>query len=172
MSEPELVAVGRVGPAHGLRGAVFVQPWTDDPVDRFAVGAQLDTNPSSAGPLIVAGRRDHSGRLVVQFDGVTDRESAVALRGVVLLAPVHTRPPLAGPDDFYDTDLVGLQASTVDGRALGPVTDVQHGPAGDYLAVRVGGRERLIPFVATIVPDVDLSAGTVRIDPPEGLLDL
>jgi 16S rRNA processing protein RimM len=108
----------------------------------------------------------------VQFDGVTDRESAVALRGVVLLAPVHIRPPLAGPDDFYDTDLVGLQASTVDGRALGPVTDVHHGPAGDYLAVRVGGRERLIPFVAAIVPEVDLAAGTVRIDPPEGLLDL
>ena len=60
----------------------------------------------------------------MQFDGVTDREGAAALRGVVLLAPAHARPPLADPDDFYDTDLVGLQASTVDGEALGPVTDV------------------------------------------------
>lgn len=172
MSEPELVAVGRIGPPHGLRGAVFVQPWTDDPADRFAVGARLDTNPRSAGPLVVAGRRDHSGRLVVQFDGVTDRPGATALRGVVLLVPAHTRPPLTDPDDFYDTDLLGLQASTADGRTLGPVTDVLHGPGGDYLAVQVAGRERLIPFVAAIVPEVDLSAGTVRVDPPEGLLDL
>ena len=172
MSEPELVAVGRIGPAHGVRGAVFVQPWTDDPDDRFAVGTRLDTYPGSAGPLIVAARRDHSGRLVVQFEGVADRESAAALRGVVLLVPAHARRPLADPDDFYDTDLVGLQASTVDGEALGPVTDVVHGPGGDYLAVRVDGRDRLIPFVAAIVPEVDLAAGTVRIDPPEGLLDL
>mgnify|MGYP003693858321 CR=1 FL=1 len=130
MSEPELVAVGRVGPAHGLRGAVFVQPWTDDPADRFAVGAQLDTNPSSAGPLIVAGRRDHSGRLVVQFDGVTDRESAVAYtRRRAARAGSHSgrRSPI--PDDFYDIfDLAGLQASTVDGE-LGPVTNVQQWPA-------------------------------------------
>lgn len=172
MSGPELVAVGRIGPAHGVRGAVFVQPLTDDPADRFAAGARLDTNPSSVGPLVVATRRDHSGRLVVQFEGVTDREGAAALRGVVLLVPAHTRPPLADPDDFYDTDLVGLQASTVGGEALGPVIDVLHGPAGDYLAVHVDGRERLIPFVAAIVPEVDLAAGTVRIDPPEGLLDL
>jgi 16S rRNA processing protein RimM len=172
MNEPELVAVGRIGPAHGVRGAVFVQPWTDDPVDRFAPGARLDTNPSSAGPLVVAARRDHSGRLVVQFEGVTDRAGAEALHGVVLLVPAYTRPPLADPDDFYDTDLVGLQASTVDGEALGPVTNVLHGPAGDYLEVRVEGRERLIPFVAAIVPEVDIAAGTVRIDPPEGLLDL
>lgn len=172
MSEPELVAVGRIGPAHGVRGEVFVQPWTDDPADRFAVGARLDTNPSSAGPLVVAAQRDHSGRLVVEFEGVTDRDGAAGLHGVVLLVPAHTRPQLADSDDFYDTDLVGLQASTVDGEALGPVTNVLHGPAGDYLEVRVEGRERLIPFVAAIVPEVDLVAGTVRIDPPEGLLDL
>jgi 16S rRNA processing protein RimM len=108
----------------------------------------------------------------VQFEGVTDRESAAALRGVVLLVPARARPSLADPDDYYDTDLVGLQAWTVDGDALGPVTDVLHGPAGDYLAVHVEGRERLIPFVAAIVPEVDVTAGTVRIDPPEGLLDL
>src|ERR1700750_2465339 len=139
MSQPELVAVGRVGPAHGVRGAVFVQPWTDDPADRFAVGARLETNPNSAGPLTVAARRDHSGRVVVQFDGVTDREGAAALHGVVLLVPARARPPLADPDDFYDTDLVGLQASTVDGDALGPVTNVLHWPAGGYLEVRVDG---------------------------------
>ena len=52
------------------------------------------------------------------------------------------------------------------------MTNVLHGPAGDYLQVRVDGRERLIPFVAAIVPEVDLAARTVRIDPPEGLLDL
>jgi 16S rRNA processing protein RimM len=172
MADTDLVAVGRIGPAHGVRGAVVVRPWTDDPADRFAVGARLETEPSSAGPLVVAARHDGGRRLVVYFDGVTDRDGATALHGVVLLVPADARPPLTDPDDFYDTDLVGLEASTVDGRQLGPVTDVVHGPASDYLAIRVGGHERLIPFVAAIVPEVDLAAGTVHVDPPEGLLDL
>lgn len=171
-SDPDLVAVGRIGPAHGVRGAVFVLPWTDDPDDRFAAGAQLRTDPATAGPLTVASARDHSGRLVVQFEGVEDRVGAGALRGVVLLVPAHARPRLDDPDDFYDTELVGLRAETTDGAALGPVTDVVHAAAADYLVVRIGERDVLVPFVAAIVPHVDVAAGTVRIEPPDGLLDL
>jgi 16S rRNA processing protein RimM len=171
-SDPDLVAVGRIGPAHGVQGAVFVLPWTDDPDDRFAAGARLRTEPAAAGPLTVVSARDHSGRLVVRFDGVDDRERAAALRGVVLLVPAHARPPLDDPDDFYDTDLVGLRAETTDGTSLGLVTDIVHSTAADYLVVRIVERDVLVPFVAAIVPDVDVAAGVVRIDPPDGLLDL
>ncbi|HEY7047081.1 MAG TPA: ribosome maturation factor RimM [Jatrophihabitantaceae bacterium] len=169
MADDELLVVGRVGPPHGVRGAVIVQPFTDDPDERFADGSVLAT---TADPLTVQAARWHGNRLVVQFDGVADRSAAERLRGVELLLAASDRPPLDDPDDFYDTDLVGLTASTVDGRPLGPVRDVVHAPASDYLVVEVDGRDRLVPFVAAVVPTVDVAGGRVVIDPPEGLLEL
>jgi 16S rRNA processing protein RimM len=168
----ELVVVGRIGPARGVRGDVFVEPWTDVPEERFAPGEVLWTEPASAGPLTVESANAASGKLVVHFAGVHDRSAAEALRGTQLVIPAAQRPPLADPDEFYDSDLVGLAASTVDGTDLGEVADVVHAGGASYLVVRVGGRERLVPFVAAIVPTVDLAAGRVVIDPPEGLLDL
>jgi len=169
MADDELLVVGRVGPPHGVRGAVIVQPFTDDPDERFAAGVVLAT---SADPLTVETARWHGNRLVVQFHGATDRAAAARLRGVELFVAASDRPPLGDPDDFYDTDLVGLAASTVDGRPLGPVRDVVHAPASDYLVVEVEGRDRLVPFVAAVVPTVDVAGGRVVIDPPEGLFEL
>jgi 16S rRNA processing protein RimM len=166
------LVVGRIGPARGVRGDVFVEPWTDDPEDRFAVGAVLRTDPSAAGPLTVAARNDASGKLVLRFDGVEDRAAAAALRGVRLVIAAADRPPLEDPDEYYTTDLVGLAAATVDGRELGPVRDVLDVAGADYLVLDVDGRERLVPFVAAIVPTVDLDARRVVIDPPEGLFEL
>lgn len=165
----ELVVVGRVGPPHGLHGAVVVQPFTDAPDERFADGAALHTG---GGSLTVAESHWHGNRLLVRFDGVSDRAGAERLRGTELQVPAASRPALDDPDDFYDTDLIGLAASTVDGRPLGPVREVIHSPAADYLVVRVDGRECLVPFVAAVVPTVDVAGGRVVIDPPEGLFEL
>lgn len=170
--EPTEVTVGRIGPARGVHGEVFVRPLTDDPERRFAPGAVLRTEPGSAGPLTVAGQTSAGSRLVLRFAGVDDRAGAEALRGVLLLVRAADRPPLADPDEFYDTDLVGLAARTVAGDLLGPVREVVHAGGADYLVVEVGGRDRLVPFVAAIVPAVDLRAGTVEIDPPDGLFEL
>jgi 16S rRNA processing protein RimM len=168
----ELIVIGRVGPAHGVRGAVFVAPWTDDLDERFAAGTVLRTDPVDVGPLTVASSRLHSGRLVVQFAGVTDRAGAQALHGTQLMIRAGDRRALDDPNEFYDTELIGLRASTPAGRELGSVRDVVHAPANDYLVLDVDGQERLVPFVAAIVPTVNLAAGTVLIDPPEGLFDL
>jgi 16S rRNA processing protein RimM len=165
----ELVAVGRVGKARGVRGDVFVEPWTDAPEDRFSPGTTLQ---ASTGPLTVASSSTASGKLVVHFEGVEDRTAAEAIRGQELLVAAGERPPLDDPDDFYDTDLIGLAAQTVDGAALGPVVDVVHAGTADYLVLDVDGQERLVPFVAAIVPTVDLAGGTVSIDPPDGLFEL
>ena len=172
MPDGDLVAVGRIGSAHGLRGEVVVAPFTDQPEERFAPGAVLVAEPAEAGPLTVESSRWQGKRLVVRFAGVVDRTGAEALRGTDLLIAAADRPDLDDPDDFYDTDLIGLSAATVDGRALGPVRDVVHAPAADYLVIEVDGQERLVPFLAAMVPSVDLAGGTVVIDPPEGLLDL
>ncbi len=171
-ADGDLVAVGRIGPAHGLRGEVIVVPFTDQPDERFAPGAVLVAEPGDTGPLTVESSRWQGKRMVVRFAGVVDRSGAEALRGTDLLIPAADRPDLDDPDDFYDTDLIGLAAATVDGRALGPVRDVVHGPAADYLVVEVDGQERLVPFLAAMVPSVDVAGGKVVIDPPEGLLEL
>ena len=168
----EFVAIGRVGPARGVRGDVFVEPWTDVPEERFAVGAVLRTEPAAAGPLTVETSSLAGGKLVVRFAGVDDRAGAEALRGVQLLFPAGERPALDDPDEFYDTDLVGLQARGTDGAPIGPITDVVHAAGASYLAVAVDGRDHLVPFVAAIVPTVDVPGGFVVVDPPDGLFDL
>jgi len=167
--EDELIVVGRVGPANGVRGAVIVHPFTDVPDERFAEGSVLVTG---AEPLTVESMRWHGKRLVVQFVGVADRAQAQHLRGLDLQVAASSRRPLEDPDDFYDTDLIGLTAATVEGAALGPVRDVVHAPASDYLVVEVDGQERLVPFLAAFVPTVDVAGGRVVIDAPEGLFDL
>ncbi|HKC27400.1 MAG TPA: ribosome maturation factor RimM [Jatrophihabitans sp.] len=168
----DLVVVGRVGPPRGVRGDVFVEPRTDAPHERFISGAVLRTDPPERGPLTVESASDAGGKLVVHFVGVDGREAAQALRGVQLAVAATDRPPLDDPDEFYDTDLLGLTAFGVDGSELGPVTDVLHVGANSYLVLRIAGRDQLVPFVAAIVPTVDPGAGRVVVDPPEGLLEL
>jgi 16S rRNA processing protein RimM len=170
--DAEFVAVGRIGPARGVRGDVFVEPWTDDPAERFAAGSVLCTEPAVAGPLTVESANLGGSKLVVQFAGVVDRAAAEALRGVRLVVPAGDRPPLDDPDEFYASDLVGLIARTVSGVELGPVRDVLDLAGADYLVLDVGGHEKLVPFVAAIVPTVDVAGGVVVLDPPEGLFDL
>ncbi len=165
----EVVAVGRIGKAHGVRGDVFVEPWTDAPEERFADGAVLQGESQS---FTVESSRLHSGKLVVHFKGFDDRGAVEAVRGQMLSISAADRPAIEDPDEFYDTDLVGLLVRTVDGVELGPVTDVLHAPAGSLLSIDVAGTELLVPFRLEFVPTVDLAAGTVVIDPPDGLLDL
>ena len=167
-----LVTVGRVGRAHGLHGEVVVEVRTDDPEARFAAGIALTTEPAAAGPLTVAGSRWHSGRLLVRFAGVADRTGAEALRGVHLQTELAEDERPADPEEFYDHQLVGLTAATIEGRDLGRVAEVVHLPGQDLLALRLPeGREVLVPFVAALVPVVDLDGGRVVVDPPGGLLD-
>ncbi len=167
------LVVGRVGRAHGVRGDVAVDVRTDDPERRFAAGSVLDTEPAARGPLTVADARVHSGRLLVTFAGVTDRGGAQALRGLLLVADSETSPAPEDPDDYWDHQLLGLAAVTVVGEPLGIVEEVLHPPGGDLLVVRrEDAAELLVPFVAAIVPEVDLAGGRLLVDPPPGLLDL
>lgn len=168
----ELLVVGRLGRPHGLRGELTVEVRTDDPEDRFAPGRRLYTEPADRGPLTVTASACQSGRWVLALAGVADRAAAEALRDTLLLLPTAELPALVDPEEFYDHQLVGLAARTVDGRSLGAVSDVVHGPAGDLLVLVDDGSERLVPFVAAVVPTVDVAGGYLVVDPPEGLFDL
>jgi 16S rRNA processing protein RimM len=170
------VIVGRIGRPHGIRGEVVVGVRTDEPDLRFTVGATLDASTGNEGPpqsrLIVASRRWHSGHLLVGFDGVTDRTAAAELGGTWLSVDSAQLPPTADPDEFRDHELIGLSVRTVSGEPVGVVSDVLH-HGQDLLVVRAegSGGERLVPFVAAIVPEVDIAGGVLVIDPPPGLLD-
>ena len=168
-----LVVVGRIGRPHGIRGEVTVEVRTDLPEQRFAPGTVLATEPARVGQLTVAAARWHSGRLLLSVEGVSDRNGAETLRGVVLSAEVPDDEISEDPEEFFDRQLRGLRVRTVEGGDVGEISDVVHLPGQDLLAVaRPGGRELLIPFVAELVPDIDLESGLVTIDPPSGLLDL
>jgi len=168
------LVVGRVGRPHGLHGEVAVEVRTDDPATRFAVGAVLATEPADRGPLTVSSSRWHSGRLLVRFAGCAGRDAAEALRGTMLAIDAAQLAPLADPEEFYDHELIGLRVETISGIVVGTVADVLH-HGQDLLVVdgsgQRSGTEVLIPFVATMVPDIDVAAGRLVIDPPPGLLD-
>ena len=101
-----------------------------------------------------------------------DRESVDTLRNTQLLVPVADLPELEDPDSFYDHQLVGLAAQLPDGTVLGEVTAVRHEGTELLVVRRLDGRELLVPFVSAIVPTVDVAAGHLVVDPPEGLLEL
>jgi 16S rRNA processing protein RimM len=173
----DTVVVGRIGRPHGVRGLVTVEVRTDDPDLRFAPGTVLSTEPAERGPLTVVDKRWHSGTLLLQLagrDGVpsADRAAADALRNTMLVVPVAELPELEDPDSFYDHQLVGLTAQLPDGAVLGEVTAVRHDGAELLVVRRPVGGELLVPFVQAIVPTVDVAAGHLVVDPPEGLLEL
>ena len=169
------LVVGRVGRPHGIRGELNVHVHTDDPDLRFAAGSVLATEPAARGPLTVSSSRWHSGRLLVAFTGYEDRSSAEDLRGTLLVMDSADVAATADPDEFHDYELVGLDVLTVAGEPVGVVTDVLH-QGQDMLVIQPAPGPRrdpiLVPFVAAIVPEVDVKAGRLVIDPPEGLLDL
>ena len=174
------VVVGRVGRPHGIRGEVVIGVRTDEPDLRFAVGATVDArsspgddSPDGGEPLRVASARWHSGQLLVAFAGITDRTAAAELTGSWLSVDSSQLPETGDPDEFRDHELIGLSVRTCAGDPVGLVTDVLH-YGQDLLVVRRVDEvsdECLVPFVKAIVPEVDVRAGVVVIDPPPGLLD-
>jgi 16S rRNA processing protein RimM len=166
------LVVGRIGRPHGVRGEVTVEVRTDEPEARFVPGSALATDPVSAGPLTVEGVRWHKDILLLRVEGVHDRESAETLRGTLLVIDSADLPPSDDPDEFHDHQLIGLAAVTPSGEAVGEVVDVLHHGQDLLVLRRTGGGDAYVPFVKTLVPDVDLESGTLVVDAPPGLLDL
>jgi 16S rRNA processing protein RimM len=167
------LVVGRIAKAHGIGGEVSVDVRTDDPDSRFAAGTRLETEPAERGPLVVEATRWHSGRLLVRFTGVADRTAAEGLRSTLLVVDSATSVAPDDADEFWDHDLIGLDAVTADGEPIGQITDILHPPGADLLVIgRPSGGELLVPFVTEIVPQVDVEARRIVIEPPEGLLEL
>ncbi|MFD8318016.1 ribosome maturation factor RimM [Kitasatospora purpeofusca] len=167
------LVVGKIGRAHGIKGDVSVEVRTDEPELRLGPGAVLFTDPASAGPLTVESGKVHSGRLLLRFAGVKDRNAAEELRGTILIAEVDPEERPDDPEEYYDHQLIGLDVVLLDGTLVGELTEVIHLPYQDLLTVRkADGTDALVPFVSRIVPTIDLENQRAVIDPPVGLIDL
>lgn len=162
------VTVGRIGRAHGIRGEIVIDVRTDEPERRFARGVSLSAGSRT---LTVAASRWHSGRLLVSFAEVADRTAAENLRGTMLESDVDPDELPDDDDAYYDRQLIGLEARTSAGEAIGEVVSVVHHDEQDTLIIRAEGREVMVPFVAAIVPIVDLTGGHLVLADLPGLLD-
>ena len=190
------IVVARIGKPHGLRGEVTVQLHTDDPAGRLVAGASFATEARSGSgvprELMIRTARVHNGIWLLSFEGIPDRTGAEGLRGARLVVDTDeaaeattgfaagsaagSAASSAAADDedaYYEDELVGLAVESPAGERLGTVASLETGSAQDLLVVTLeDGTSAWIPFVAAIVPEVDLAGGRIVVDPPAGLLDL
>ena len=157
--------VGRIGRAHGILGEATIEVRTDLAEERFAIGAQLETD--SHGMLTVVSARLHNGILLLGFTGISDRNSVEKLRDVLLYSEVDIDEPGFEEDDYHVLQLIGCKAYLVDGDLLGEVTEVLNLPGQDVLSIKSENGEVLIPFVHQLVPIVDIKAKRMTVIPPD-----
>ncbi|MBO1769063.1 ribosome maturation factor RimM [Agrococcus sp. TF02-5] len=167
--------VGRIARAHGLKGALKIELYTDDPGRRFVPGArfalQVPTSSKWHGKSIeLAELRVYNGSPVAFFKGIGDRTEAETLVKAVLWVEQDATELPTEPDAWYVHQLAGLEVWR-EGERVGRVVRVDAMPAQDMLIVEIAGDEVMIPFVKAIVPEVDLRAGRIVITPPPGLLE-
>jgi len=173
-TRPQQLRVGRLTKAHGLKGALKLELYTDDPERRFVPGAVFSLQVPEESPwhgrtLAFRELRWYNGQPVGFFEGVDDRTAAEGLVKAILWVdqPVDEEPE---PDAWYDHQLIGL-AVVRDGERIGRVSHVDHLPAQDLLIVKTTHGDVMVPFVSAFVPEVDVEGGTLTVTPPPGLFE-
>lgn len=160
------VIVGSFAGAFGVNGEVRLKSYCAEPSD-IAQYTPLYTEDGRSFPVVVLTGQAANG-FIARIEGVRSKEDADALRGQALYAD-RARLPHLPDDEYYHADLIGLSVHDTGGTLLGTVKNVLNHGAGDLLEVQVGGETILLPFTMAVVPTVDLSAGRIVADPPEGL---
>lgn len=165
----DTICVGVIGGAFGVRGDVRLKSFCADPEAIADYGTLTSEGGTQSFDITLTGaiKNGFSARI----DGVETKEQADALSGVRLYAARDALPAL--PDDeFYHTDLIGLAVFDTGGVEIGRVTAVNNHGAGDFLEIEGPGIRNtvLLPFTLDAVPTVDLTAGRIIIDPPDGVL--
>jgi len=169
--QADLVVIGTVRRAHGVRGELLVTPHTDDP-SRFALlrevrlllpdGQRRDVN--------VTGARVSNKGVLLRVAEIADRTAAEQIVGADIVISREQCLPLP-PDSYYIFELVGMAVRTTDGRLLGTLQEVVDFPANDVWVVRDGQREYLLPAVKEVIKQVDRQQRVIVIEPIAGLVD-
>ena len=167
-----LVAVGRILGPHGRDGEVRVKSNSDVP-GRFEVGASLSASRDGVvaegeSYLIAKSRTTNKDGLILAFQGVRDREQAQRLAGLWLCVPQSQVPP-PQEGEYFHYQLIGLRVRTVDGEDLGEIAEILETGSNDVYVVAGGAGEILVPALSKVVRQIDIPAGLMVVDLPEGL---
>lgn len=168
--------VGRLVKAHGLKGALKLELYTDSPDQRFRAGQELElqvpeTSEWFGKTVKVSELRFYNQSPVLFLEGIQDRSQAETLVKAILLIETDLEQLPEDPEAWYDHQLVGLTA-LVGEEVVGKVIRVDHLPAQDLLAIETSNGEVLVPFVKQIVPSVDIQKGQIVLTPPAGLFEI
>ncbi|PVA10137.1 16S rRNA processing protein RimM [Pelagivirga sediminicola] len=166
--DSDLICIGAIAGSFGVRGEVRLKSFAAQPEDIAAYGPLTTEDGARSYDVTLTGQTKNG--LTARLTGITTKEEADALRGVQLFVPRAVLPAL--PDDeFYHADLVGLEVVDTGGAPLGRIKAVLNHGAADLLELSVPGTSEtvLLPFTRAAVPTVDLGAGRVIADPPDGL---
>lgn len=163
------VIVGTFAGAFGVHGETRLKSFCANPAD-IAIYTPLYTEDGRAFPVIVLMGQAANG-FIARVEGVVSKEDADALKGMSLYAD-RARLPHLPDDEYYHADLIGLAVYDTGGKLLGTVKTVLNHGAGDLLDIMLTGSSDtvLLPFTVSAVPTVDLKAGRIVADPPEGLI--
>ena len=166
------ILLGQIGAAHGIKGAVRITPYTGDPL---AIGSYGPLDTDRPGLTVSFSKlRLQKNVVIAHIKGINDRNAAELLNGVSLFIDRSRLPDPGDEDDFYHTDLLGLEARLDNGVALGQVSALPNFGAGDLIEIRDGqsGDTYLYPFTKAVVPTINLAEGylviVVPLDAPEG----
>jgi 16S rRNA processing protein RimM len=157
--------VGRIGRAHGIHGEATIEVRTDNPEDRFAIGARVQTD--THGDLLITSYRLHNGILLLGFENIADRNAIEKLRDTLLYCDVDIDAESEYEDDYHVLQLIGCAAVLESGKEFGTVSDVINLPGQDLLAINTPNGEVLIPFVHQLVPTVDIKNKKLTVIPPQ-----
>ncbi|BAE52868.1 ribosome maturation factor RimM [Paramagnetospirillum magneticum] len=158
------VRVGVIVGVHGVRGAVRIKSFTEDPADIGFYSPVENEAGSIKYRLKVTG--EVKGLVIATLDGIGDRDAAEALKGTELWVARERLPRLA-EDEFLYSDLIGLVAEGVDGKRLGIVKAVADYGAGDVLDIKLEPKgDMMVPFTQASVPEVDIAGGRLVVVPP------
>ncbi|WP_083225679.1 ribosome maturation factor RimM [Neptunicoccus sediminis] len=169
MAKNDTICVAAIMGAFGVKGEVRIKSFCAQPEDVGSYGLLSTEDGSQTFDLTVT--RPVKGGFAARIKGVRFKDEADALRGVRLFVPRSALPNL--PDDeYYYSDLIGMEVVDTGGEMLGKVRAVHDHGAGDILEVRLtSGGDALLPFTREIVPTVDMTSGRIVVDPPEGAID-
>src|SRR6195256_2126767 len=161
---PSRICVARIGAAHGVRGAVKLWTFTEDPLAVKCYGPLVTKD--GARQFEVTHAREAKGHLVATLKGIATRDAAEKLNGIELYI-AREKLPATDDDEYYHADLIGLAAVNAANEPLGKVAAIHNFGAGDIIEIAPpSGATMLLPFTHAVVPSVDLAAGRVVIELP------
>ena len=154
--------MGRIAAPFGVQGWLKIQPFTSEAKGLLGYKTWWVGSGEEWRQHAVREAKVHGQAVVARLDGCEDRDAAARFRGQEI-AISRNELPATRPQEYYWTDLIGLAVVNETGQSYGQVIDMLETGANDVLVVQ-GERERLIPFIADAIAEVDLAAGVIRVN--------